>query len=333
MIIYPKDIVITNEHKTQPIQNEPGEIAHVFKYEYEGCIHRFLVETEKLDFDFLCLYGTNYKKIVKVKGPMNEKDYEIIEDFEKLKYETNIFKKYGVKIVSPDVCEIGIEDAKPIVQRLNDILEDRCDDLRLVFDYQHMINGKIDQFTPFNYAGVTSGYHFGILLCLMHKNSCISSIEIEIKGELFINSKTMEEYEGKNYNKFLRSVVIIIAPYLGCKKVRSVVENPSSGWILLKYFNADILKETGSKANPFKKVKVKKITKSKVEEYTDEGLLHLEIDLTPENIFNAEEMFLKTLKTFKCIKHRDTRKKYLPADFGESAGEWGFGKKKTKRKR
>ena len=100
--------------------------------------------------------------------------------------------------------------------------------MRLVFDYQHMINEKIDQFQPFNYAGIISNYHFG-MLCLMHsKHGCVSSIELIKNGDLFINSKTMEEFEGKNYNKFLRSVVIIIAPYLGCNKLKSVVENPSS---------------------------------------------------------------------------------------------------------
>jgi hypothetical protein len=57
--------------------DDPGDIAHVFKYEYDGCVHRFLVEDEFLDFD-LCLYGERdgekYKKIVKIKGNITEED-------------------------------------------------------------------------------------------------------------------------------------------------------------------------------------------------------------------------------------------------------------------
>lgn len=82
------------------------------------------------------------------------------------------------------------------------------------------------------------------LLCLMYQNKCISSIEIDISqyrlsmGEMTINSKTAEEYQGKKYNKLLRLIVVVIAPYFNKKvtKLASTVINVISGHLLISLF-------------------------------------------------------------------------------------------------
>jgi len=304
-IIDPKDIIIINEEKTLPIKDEPDN-ANIFRYEYDGCVHRFLVEDDSLDFDILCLYGEKngkkYKKIIKRNGVITEKDLIALEHFEKTS-ESKVYKTHRVKIVSaPDVCEIDITNAKRVVQRLNNIIQYNCDDLRLIFNYQHMINKEIDQFTPFNHASINYEYHFGMLLCLLHEDMCVSTIElIKDDEDLYINSKTMEGFESKHYNKFLISVAIIIAPSLGCIRVKAVADNPRSAWILYKYYKADILNADLSLEGTNKAVQ------KKLNEYIDgesgDNLIHLKVELTVENIVNAERMFLKFLKIIKCVRH------------------------------
>ena len=99
------------------------------------------------------------------------------------------------------------------------------------------------------------------VICLNYKKddvkNCISSISCKINKENFsveFSSKTKKIYEGKKYNAILRSVLIILCPFIKIKidntyhnisEIISRAINPISIYLLAKYFHAknDLLEE------------------------------------------------------------------------------------------
>jgi|688.fasta_scaffold234681_3 hypothetical protein len=82
-----------------------------------------------------------------------------------------------------------------------------------------------------------------------HKN-CISSISCKINNDfsLEFSSKTENIYEGNKYNLLLRSVLIMVCPFIKVKtgdvynEINSIVSraiNPISIYLLAKYFHAN----------------------------------------------------------------------------------------------
>lgn len=92
------------------------------------------------------------------------------------------------------------------------------------------------------------------VICLNYKKddtkNCISSISCKINKENFsveFSSKTEKIYEGKKYNVILRSVLIILCPYIKIKiddtyhnisEIISRAINPISIYLLARYFHA-----------------------------------------------------------------------------------------------
>lgn len=88
-----------------------------------------------------------------------------------------------------------------------------------------------------------------VLLCLYLQARCVSSISGKFttrnpgRGSretctLTIASRTAPEHEGKRYNRFLRAVLIQLAPALGVDEVVSVAVNPVSTYLMHRYFGA-----------------------------------------------------------------------------------------------
>ena len=89
----------------------------------------------------------------------------------------------------------------------------------------------------------------GYVLCLMHNENCISSIQVEpdaaVSTMLEMNSFTNPSYESRKYNKLLRFVLIFIADAIMCPgenkqrftTISSHAVNPISAWLLMGYFD------------------------------------------------------------------------------------------------
>lgn len=86
-----------------------------------------------------------------------------------------------------------------------------------------------------------------LMLCLYHRNSCISSVTLNIKDTtITIESKTHEDYESKKFNKLMRCITIIICDKLICnigEKLKTIVSYPInkiSSWLLISNFETHI---------------------------------------------------------------------------------------------
>jgi len=81
-----------------------------------------------------------------------------------------------------------------------------------------------------------------LLLCLNYEVGCLASIGLEQKGDsMEITSKTHPKIEGKKFNTLLRCVVMILAPFLGVKKIVSNAIDPVSAYLLCRYFDGSIV--------------------------------------------------------------------------------------------
>jgi hypothetical protein len=98
-----------------------------------------------------------------------------------------------------------------------------------------------------HYEDLDTKHH--LLLCLnqteVGSQKCISSIICKIteSNTIEISSKTRPEFEGRGYNKLLRSAIIFLAPYIinngtRIEKIVSRAINPASTYIMIKYFHA-----------------------------------------------------------------------------------------------
>ena len=154
-------------------------------------------------------------------------------------------------------------------------------------------------------------------MCLYSGNNCVSSIQIipkKASKTVEIRSRTDKNYEGKKYNKLLRSVVIILSSLLNIHEIHSAAENIISALLLLKYFNAEIKEEGNDDFFEFLESKnttiemtdweaLEKILQEyKTEKEKREEMFELEIALyiNKPNIEKAQKQFEKTIEDFSC---------------------------------
>lgn len=138
----------------------------------------------------------------------------------------------------------SLNNQNEVISIINSKLKETCPDYEIVLDYVY--NAESYKNTLFDNRSLQIQ---DFILCLMDKvkNICISSIILytkdyieEPESYLFFDSYTMESYQNRNMNKFLRAVTIIIAPHIHNKirYVSSVATNPISAYTMMKYFNA-----------------------------------------------------------------------------------------------
>jgi Leucine-rich repeat (LRR) protein len=160
-------------------------------------------------------------------------------------------------------------------------------------------------------------------LCLYYNQRCISSIVYAsryVDGHgwgLEIMSTTDAKHANNKYNVLLRGVLILVAsqlidPHTGgpMSFVISLAMNPISVWVFVKHFNAIIIKPTNL---PFTE---ETMTKEGIMQYfkdNDGVLVHTLIQLTKENIDNANTRILNLLSTaepsgFKCPSREGGRR-------------------------
>ena len=316
-IITQKEIykVIVDDPSKYNITTNSNKVNNstIFKIEYKGCIRHFFVPDEMINFNFIYIdaHTKNFGVLVKINKDIDANTIETITTFIEKNHHIGIEQKFLTKnkIIrlqwNSSLCEKELKKlkAKKKIEKLNDLLKKKCDNLSLSLDYIYNMNGYIA-----SYSNDTRP----LLLCLNHPDKgCISSIELYIHGDsLTINSKTKTEFEGKKYNKLLRAATIIIAPLLKCEEFNSYSINPISTWLLMDSFNATTTdeevitflfkKHVLSSEDPDQIITKDIFTKELIREYheKDDGEVSIEIDLTnPKNIERAEEVFNELINT------------------------------------
>ena len=148
---------------------------------------------------------------------------------------------------------INIESTTEIVNQIDSILKNLCGhSLSLRFDFMDSIIKEI----PMKDVDIyDSDESTALILCIFHGKKCISSISCKInthENAMEISSKTNPSYQGKKYNLFLRSAIVIIISQLKYQhqrttrsksqtqfhKIISRAINPISILSMAKHFHA-----------------------------------------------------------------------------------------------
>jgi hypothetical protein len=110
-----------------------------------------------------------------------------------------------------------------------------------------------------------------------------------------INSKTLQMYERNKYNTLLRGVAILVAAALGCTHVDSTAINPTSAYVLLKYYNAQPLtKKFADYLSTQPKLNYETIANFQtVQKRFD---VNLTVELTPPNVEHARSVVQKLIR-------------------------------------
>ena len=143
-----------------------------------------------------------------------------------------------------------------------------------------------------------------LLLCAFNNYVCASSIIVEYNnGYITIFSHTKKQREGNKLNKLLRAAIIILARtiYADAEYILSEAVNPTSAYLMMKYFNA---KGHDDRMN-FS-------THEKFSKYMEKhGALQVTIELTDVNIENAKTVFDKTINELTCVEKKGGKHNYL----------------------
>ena len=203
----------------------------------------------------------------------------------------------------PPEEEINLVDAKEAINNINNRIEK--------FNTTNGCHYKIE----INYfyqmdknAEITAHHELHpktLLLCAFNNDICVSSIIIEYNnGYITIFSRTKKQREGNKLNKLLRAVIIIIAKtiHADAKYILSEAVNPTSAYLMMKYFNAQ------GHDNTMKFSTYEEFSSYYRENY---GNLMLTVDLNSDNIANAENVFDKTINKLTCIEKKGGKRNYL----------------------
>jgi hypothetical protein len=208
---------------------------------------------------------------------------------------SNIYKLKKIpnfEYIRPDCVNIvKLHHAREILLKLNKFLN--CINYKISINYIFQLKEDTE----------INAYEFEIenlLLCIFHNDVCVSSLVIRynnIEKEISIDSKTNDEYEGKKLNKLLRAIVIIISKrlYSDAKYMVSNAINPTSAYLMIKYFNAIPFDHNNNIINKFENY-------DNIDEYLIENIIHSKVELTEININNAINVFKDTCKQIKCDK-------------------------------
>ena len=137
-----------------------------------------------------------------------------------------------------DKVELDLTNIKERINELNMYLFLNCENkYKINLDYVYRMNNII----AYSNLDIMDEAN-SIFICLNLNNKCVSSIDfnITIMSDLkcvSITSKTMDEYEGNKFNKFLRAICMIIAPYFDVTHLYSSAHSPISALLMIKLFD------------------------------------------------------------------------------------------------
>lgn len=198
------------------------------------------------------------------------------------------FYRYGFSCTNM----IQLNNAKENLDYLSNQL--KCKEYKFSIDY--VFNLKNDtEINAFKYFGNS------LILCVFTKDVCVSSLIIQYdsnNNEIMIDSKTKREYEGKKLNKLLRAVSILISKslYPNAIYLTSSATNPISTYLMTHYFNA--VAYNGNE----ERIDLNNLNEIK-EFFKNEDGVETRVELTTENIQNAEDVFNNIITNeMKCDK-------------------------------
>ena len=259
------------------------------RVEYIGTIYNniFYIFNLVEDGVFSDIFKDKFKDInnSEIVNSLTSLDYKILIFFHSLQ---PIFLYIELKLLEcPEL--INLDRAKTFINELNVELNKTCP-FKISFDY--VLNLENPSFISVldNFFVIDT-----LLLCLTNGNNCISSLVIKIDEEftrIDIDSTTNQAYEGRKFNKLLRSVIIIIAKLIDerIQKIESRAINPISVYSMIQ-LNAISRKGSIDKTSNFEDIK----NLVKRNRYVDTV-----IKLNRENYENALMIFNKIITTINC---------------------------------
>jgi hypothetical protein len=221
---------------------------------------------------------------------------------------------------------INLEEAQNKVDKLNERLNETCPNFRISIDYIFGLPNP-SKIKTYDYLVSVGNDAVSLLLCLFHDNNCVSSLIIKINDkEVSIDSYTQHIYRGRNYNKLLRAVIIIIAKLLNkkIKYVTSAGANPISTFQMKYIFNAKLPNSLETKIRESiqnsEDIQYKDIIKNIIEdEYNNTDLVvDSAVKLNDDNIQNAINVFDETIKDINCSVPSDSNSYSSYSDSSDS---------------
>ena len=231
----------------------------------------------------------------------------------------NIFNEIpDFQFITVKDCQISVDliKANEILSQLNKKIN--CTNLKISIDYvfQMKTNTEINTYNDYYTDSM-------LLLCIFTDDKCVSSLIINYDNEkydIFVESQTKKEYEGKKYNKLLRATIIILARslYPTVKSFTSKAVNMISAHIMMKNFGAV----------PYDyDVNAKKLifeNDADLETYFKEtGGIKTTVEINENSEMNAQRVFSETIATnppCPIITKGGKRMKKSMFAFGEESG-------------
>lgn len=296
---------------------------YILDIDDNNVIYLFLFENDKF-------YVYNINKDQQPNQVLNEEDINrqmtIINDDafdldDKMDKLLDIGLNYSINLEAVDneikqEYDINIENANLKLNELNGKLQMKCPNLELRLNYLIQQPGIVSTFYRENL----------LTLCLYNQGNCISSIMCKLENYPYydvdeddpnynkpipnsfnIASETNPSMQNRKFNKLLRAVLIIIGNLVTVNGIHianilSEAINPISAWLLIQYYNCEILSEDFNKFLKSKgnneDIKIE-ITQELLEEYMGaKNKKHIDImvELNEENIKKANDEFNATIK-------------------------------------
>jgi len=191
---------------------------------------------------------------------------------------------------------INLDAAKAVINDLNIELNKICPDFKINIDY--FFNLKESSIVTTYSPPVVDT----LLLCLFNGNNCVSSVTVKFNfmdpRKIDIDSRTDIRYEGRKFNKLLRSVIIIISKAFDERKqfITSEAINPISAYLMIKSLNALSINSSGElldKTSTFDEIK------TAIESQPNKSIIST-VELSVENIENAKAVFNRTITEINC---------------------------------
>jgi hypothetical protein len=311
-----KKIIIAPSHAFDLQQINIVNKNTIYSITIDECIYYFYGEDKKY---LLVLIRDKYY-ILKLHESYDDIDMTLLEGIEQklpindVREERELRKHLrGTDILyfRYDVCHksLDLERAQAKVLELTRILQTKCPNLSLHLDYIYNMHPPNNMFAIW---GTIFPNPYLLVLCLYNEHGCISSISIKLERDTInIDCVTDSNFEGKKYNKLLRSVVILISVLLPVhiSRIISLAINPISAYLLITYFGGIIPPPAIVPDNIefFTFLQESHITitpetdyKELFEKYKKDFGLIVYIGLTTKNIENAERKFHAILDEIKC---------------------------------
>jgi hypothetical protein len=313
------------EHTTYPPYTKPYSY-NIYKYTPpDGSPVKIFNVPNQYGNELLCIH---YKDSLNIDCYLiiyigNNPSYEFSEEFKKnisneiLKGNGYNLYKFGVMLIPilkiyDESSFLNIDNAKILLNQLNEELN--CLNYNLTLEYLH--ENTEDKIIHVHSIPDLQD----LVLCIYKGNRCVSSIEMVLdEDNIVISSHTEHSESGKNLNKLLRAVSIIIGKSINpliCD-IYSYAINPISAYLLIKYFGAET--ELNSKLpRDLTRIKLNDITRlmndknkddhdddddddDEVEAHDDddEGL-HCTIPLDEYHVELARNVFRNIVETIDC---------------------------------